>query len=509
MIWPNTNLKYIFGLKLRHFRQEQSLSLKELAERTGLSVSYINEIEKGKKYPKAERIMQLAEGLGVSYDELVSLDLSHGLNHMNELFNSSILNSFPYQLFGITLENVLDLLISSPKKATALVSTLHEIVRSYDMDEERFFLASLRAYQEMHSNYFEDLEGEVERFLQEVQWNPFPAPEYEEVVRLLGERYRLEVILTDFSEYPEMKSQRYLYLPGKPPRMLINRNLSGMQHRFALAVQLGYFVLKLPDQARTSSWLRVGSFDEVLNHFRASYFAGALLINRFHLEADLSSFSKRVQWDGEALLRMIQRYQASPETFLHRLSQILPGLFDLKELHFLRFEHELGQDHFQLSKELNMPRTLVPAGAAFNEHHCRRWLPITVLRDLQEHSGSPASPDTWRIGAQRARFVDSGKEVFFISIARPLRLLPNVNRSMTLGIHMDDRFREKVRFWNDPNIPQVEVNETCERCPLTEAQCAVRAVPPLVYRREQLNRQRQETFRRLTEANRQGRLKLP
>ncbi len=507
-MWSNTNLKYIFGLKLRHFRQEQDLSLKELAERTGLSVSYINEIEKGKKYPKAERIMQLAEGLKVPYDELVSLDLSHGLTHMNDLFSSSILSTFPYQLFGITLENVLDLLTSSPKKATALVSTLHEIVRSYDMDEERFFLASLRAYQEMHNNYFEELEAEVERFLQEAHLTPFPAPGLETVQRLLEERFGLEVTLTDFSTHPELTEQRYVYLPGRKPQMLLNESLSPSQHRFALAVQLGYFVLKLPDQPRTSSWLRVASFDEVLNHFKASYFAGALLINRYHLESDLSSFSQRLHWDGAALLRMINRYDASPETFLHRLSQILPGLFDLKELHFLRFEHEVGQDHFRLSKELNMPRTLVPAGAAFNEHHCRRWLPITMLRELQRQQATGANVQAPMIGAQRARFVESGKEVFFISIARPLRLMSQVNRSMTLGISMDERFREKVQFWNDPNIPQVEVNETCERCPLTEEQCSVRSAPPLVYRREQRNRQRQEAFRRMQEAGRQGRLKL-
>ena len=42
------NIRYIFGMKLRNFRQEKGYGLKELAALTGLSASYINEIEKVK-----------------------------------------------------------------------------------------------------------------------------------------------------------------------------------------------------------------------------------------------------------------------------------------------------------------------------------------------------------------------------------------------------------------------------------------------------------------------------
>ena len=42
-------------MKLSCFRQEKGFGLKQLTALTGLSASYINEIEKGKKYPKAEK----------------------------------------------------------------------------------------------------------------------------------------------------------------------------------------------------------------------------------------------------------------------------------------------------------------------------------------------------------------------------------------------------------------------------------------------------------------------
>ena len=57
-------LRLIIGLKIKHYRQEKGYTLKHLAKKAGLSISYLNEIEKGKKYPKPQKIMHLAQGLG-------------------------------------------------------------------------------------------------------------------------------------------------------------------------------------------------------------------------------------------------------------------------------------------------------------------------------------------------------------------------------------------------------------------------------------------------------------
>ena len=89
------NIKIIFGLKLKQMRQDKNLSLSALSEQSGLSVSYINEIECGKKYPKADKIAILAEALGVSYDKLVSLKLTRNLAPLGDFLNSKILDQLP------------------------------------------------------------------------------------------------------------------------------------------------------------------------------------------------------------------------------------------------------------------------------------------------------------------------------------------------------------------------------------------------------------------------------
>jgi len=64
---------------------------------------------------------------------------------------------------------------------------------------------------------------------------------------------------------------------------------------------------------------------------------------------------------------------------------------------------------------------------------------------------------------------------------------------------LDDNFKQSVRFWQDPAVPRVEVNLTCERCPLTPAECRERAAPPLLYRQGKRLRQKEEAVRRVVD----------
>ena len=57
----NTELvNIIFGMKIRQARLEADLTLSEFAQRCDLSPSYITEIEKGRKYPKTDKILKMA-----------------------------------------------------------------------------------------------------------------------------------------------------------------------------------------------------------------------------------------------------------------------------------------------------------------------------------------------------------------------------------------------------------------------------------------------------------------
>jgi len=470
-------------MKLRNFRHEKGYGLKELSKLTGLSVSYINEIEKGKKYPKSEKIMLLADGLDVDYDDLVSIRMTGRLSQMSNLFSSSLLGSFPFHLFGITYDNVIELFSSSPKKAAALISTLMEISRAYDMNVEQFFLASLRSFQEMHNNYFEEYEELAEGFAEKYKWIRYPPPEREEYIDILKKLHSCEVRIIDFTKYPGLFGQRFVFLPGKISRLLLNDQLDPSQHVYSMALQIAYFELKISKRIRTSPCEKFETFDQVMNAFKASYFAGALVINRHQVEEEIKAIFKSETWNGKIILELLKRHAVTPETFLHRLSQILPGLFKITELHYFRFEQLVGKNEIHLTKELNMPRTLVPSGVRLNEHHCQRWLPVSLLKDLKAEKGKKI-PEKILIRIQRAHFIESKDEVLFISIGHALRLRTQINRSVSVGLRIDRNLKEKVKFLKDPKIPFMEVNKTCERCPLEKNDCKERSVPHTVLSRE-------------------------
>src|SRR4051794_2733726 len=108
------NHKVIFGMKLRQFRESAGLSLTDLGGRTGLSTSYLTEIEHGKKYPKAEKIARMAEVLGRNYVDRVSIRLNEDLSPLANFLGSPLLHNFPYHLSGISPTQVIELLTRQP-----------------------------------------------------------------------------------------------------------------------------------------------------------------------------------------------------------------------------------------------------------------------------------------------------------------------------------------------------------------------------------------------------------
>jgi hypothetical protein len=54
-----------------------------------------------------------------------------------------------------------------------------------------------------------------------------------------------------------------------------------------------------------------------------------------------------------------------------------------------------------------------------------------------------------------------------------------------------------VRFASDPAIPEGLLNETCERCPLSDAECSERAAPPTRWLQEKSARERERELEAL------------
>ena len=229
--------------------------------------------------------------MDVDYDTLVSLKLSKRLEPISELLDSNVLTELPLELFGIDPASLLEILSDAPTKISAFVGTLIEIARNYNMSIEKFYFSALRTYQEMHDNYFEDIELEAERFLQE-----HDVPENV----LLGESELFEILKNGFNYKieninekinPEFASVRSLTITGSASnRLLINNQLSSVQRAFIYGREIGYLYLNLKNRLHTTALVEAETFEQLLNNFKASYFASAVIVKRSLLVPRLKAF---------------------------------------------------------------------------------------------------------------------------------------------------------------------------------------------------------------------------
>ncbi|MFN0216967.1 MAG: helix-turn-helix domain-containing protein, partial [Saprospiraceae bacterium] len=281
--------RIIFGLKVKQFRQERDWNFEELGMRTGISISYLNEIEKGKKYPLLEYRKRLAEVLEVPYDFLVSPELTKEFAPLGELLQSKFLNDIPLDLFGIGMQPLVEIIANAPAKVNAFISALLEIARVYALREEHFYFAVLRAYQELRNNYFEEIEQAASDFVQTHHLPKNGGMSYELLTDLLKKEFDCRVVPNGLDPYEPLHWLRSVYNPHMRT-ILLNGQLNERQRAYQLAKELGFNVLGLTERPWASNFLRVNSFEEVLNNYKAAYFAVAIMVNRESFVRDIGQF---------------------------------------------------------------------------------------------------------------------------------------------------------------------------------------------------------------------------
>lgn len=474
------NEKIIFGLKVKQLRQEQGLSFSELSKLSGMSLSYINEIEKGKKFPKQDKVSRLAKALGTTAKELTNGELGRHLAPVTQLLQSNFLNELPLELFGIELNKVAEIVAQAPTRVGAFISTLLELSRSYALREENFYFAALRSYLELHDNYFPDLEKAVDTFTSHHQLpgiRPLPP---RVLANLLETHYGYTIVPNGLDAHPDLQMLRAVYQPEES-KLLLNGTLTPAQRGFQFGKELAFNYLRLAERANTSSLLRSRVFEEVLNHSKATYFSVALHIPLQPFTEQLKAFFALPTWDATAFLGLMQRFNATPEMFYHRLTNVLPQFFGLREMFFLRFLHDPKTDDFTIDKELHLHHRHHPHENGLFEHYCRRWVSLSLLKDIPaDEAGQAISIDV-----QRSHYYGTEDEYLCLTMARTNYPKEGRNVSLTLGFLINDKLRKIINWIEDPTISNREVNTTCERCPISD--CTERAAEPVVVHRRERN----------------------
>ena len=467
-------IKTVFGLKMKQFRQKKSYSLQDLANVTGVSKSYLNEIENGKKYPKHDKIAQLAEALNCSYDDLVSTKLDKSLAPITEILQSDFFKEIPLDLFGINKNNLISIISDAPKKVTAFITTIIKISKNYNLSKERFYFAVMRSFQELHDNYFPEIEAKAQNYM--LENNLSTKPHSKEFERILKEQFNYEIQSLDLEQYGASGKLRSLYIPEKK-LLLLNELLDEDQKTFIFAKEMGFNILNLNPRPNTYSWLDFTNFEELLNNYYASYFAGCLLIREEILASKVNQFFQNPVWNPTLFENLIQEFTNSPETFYYRLTNILPQESGIKDLFYLCFTKKKNTNKIQIIKELHLNQQQAPHANSTSEHYCRRWIAIKNLISLKENETVT--------DAQISHYKDTGLSYLVISTSQKNPFSDGTNRSYCLGILLNTATLKKIKFAKSDDIKTINVGVTCETCSILN--CEVRQAPPVRLEKESFN----------------------
>jgi len=469
-------IKTVFGLKLKQQRQKKNWSLQDLAVKTGLSKSYLNEIENGKKYPKHDKIILLSESLNCTFDELVSTKLDKSLAPFNEILQSDFFKEVPLDLFGINKNNLISIISDAPKKVTAFINALIEISQNYNLGKERFYFAVLRSFQELYDNYFPEIEEKAKDFIKQNGLDISKDLRASVLENILTEKFNYNIRSEDFVQFGALDNLRSLFIPEQK-LLLLNEKLEKDQRTFILAKEIGFNVLELKVRPNTYSWLDFGSFEEILNNFYASYFAGALLISKEKTVEKTTEFLLQHTWEPKSFEELIENFTDSPETFYYRLTNLLSSELGIKDLFYLCLVKKKNSDKIQILKELHLNHQQAPHANATNEHYCRRWIAVKNLHHLKENETLT--------DAQISHYKDQGVSYLVISTSQRNPFSDGSNRSYCLGILLNAQTIKKIGFVKSPTLKTINVGVTCESCSIPD--CEVRQAPPVRLEKEYFN----------------------
>ena len=156
--------------------------------------------------------------------------------------------------------------------------------------------------------------------------------------------------------------------------LFINKRLSIAQEKFLIGRELGFQYLKLAPRPFETVYTGSESFEMMLNNFKASYFAAALLMPEEHFVEQVKAVARQSSWNPQSWMALTLLYDVTPEMMMERLTNILPRHFGIDHLFFLRMNGNGIERRYEMTKELHLSQLHNPYGNSLHEHYCHRWI---------------------------------------------------------------------------------------------------------------------------------------
>ena len=355
-----TNLK--IGPKIKAFRRQLGIQANKLSEQIGISASYLNLIESGKRNIDSNLIIKICSELRINVSDLTSKSDLNLENDISELLSDEI-----FEDLDILGPEVKDLVASNPKMAKALIKLGdnfkqkdHDIVNKVEnisgkiIDSRRAAFPGevIADFLQENRNYFPKLEGFANKIFQEVKQNN--RTRYIALCEFLKRKYGVQVK----DVIPEEGKPFSKIYKEKEKVLLLSDYISLETKKLYAAAQIAHIGAKDQINFYLSNFKFPSNEAKELSRIALLNYCGAAILmpyELFHKEC------KNLKYDLELLQNT---FATSFEQVAHRVTCLqdpkLPGI----PFHFLRVD-VAGN----ISKRLSLSGIEIPRyGGA-----CPRW----------------------------------------------------------------------------------------------------------------------------------------
>lgn len=328
----------LLGAKVRGLRRRERMTQAQLAERLGISASYLNLIENNRRPLTAPMLIKLAQLFKLDLTTFASSEDGRLVSDLLEVFGDPLFDGY-----GLTNADVRELSVGSPNAARAVATLYREYRAARDMaatlaeqvtggegttglDPSRLPSEEVSDLLQRHMNYFPELEDAAEALRRKARLDDDDV--YRGLARYLESQHGVEVRLVHASV--ERKVMRRF--DAERRLLVLSEMLPPRSRRFQLAHQIG-----LLSQSETLDRL---SRDERLTTPEsralgrvalANYFAAALLMPyQTFLDA-----CRAERYDIEVLAH---RFGTSFEQVCHRMTTLRRHGAEGVPFHMLRID---------------------------------------------------------------------------------------------------------------------------------------------------------------------------
>lgn len=462
----------LLGAKVRALRRREGITQVDLAERLGVSASYLNLIENNRRPLPAQLLIKLAQTFKVDLHIFAGSDDARLVSELYEAFGDPMFESL-----GLTNADVRELTVTSPNLARAVLTlyqayqsardsaeTLAERVSAGEelpggVDRSRLPPEEVSDLIQRNMNYFSELEEGAEALRRDADLDADvglgrrEGDLYTGLTRYLQVAHGIDVRVVKVGD--ERKAMRR-YEPDKKV-ISVSEVLPPRSRRFQLAHQVGLITQsavldRIADNANLSS-----SDSRALARVAlANYFAAALLM-------PYSSFLETARAERYDVELLAHRYQVSFEQVCHRLATLRRPGAEGVPFHFLRIDIA-G----------NISKRFSGDGIRFARFSglCPRW-------NVHAAFLTPGM-----IRTQLSRMPDGST---YFCIARTVRSdrggyhVPHTVHAIGMGC--EARFAREIVYGDGIDLDNkdavVPVGVTCRLC--EQMDCEQRVVPPLAH----------------------------